>query len=149
MVKPVFTIGLSKQAKAIREEVFCREQGFVNEFDEADATAVCLVLFLDETPIATGRLIKVDPATYQIGRIAVLKPYRGKKVGSYLVEFLCQKTRELGGNRVIAHSQLDKQAFYRKLGFVEVGDGAIDYDEGVPHLFLARNLSYPKRKKFH
>ena len=147
MVKPVFTIGLSPASKQIREEVFCREQGYQNEFDEDDKTAVCLVLYLDETPIATGRLLKIDPATYQIGRIAVLKPYRGKKVGSYLVEFLCEKAKQLGANKIIAHSQLDKQEFYRKLGFYEIGDGAIDYDEGVPHLYLARDLSSKWRRR--
>ena len=146
MVKPVFSIGPSKEAKMIREEVFCAEQGYVHEFDELDPTSVSLVLFLEDTPIATGRLTKIDPATYQLGRICVRKPYRGKKVGSYLVEFLCAKAKELGAIRVIAHSQLDKQAFYRKLGFYDFGEGAIDYDEGMPHLYLARDLPSKWRK---
>ena len=144
MIKPVFTIGPSPDAKRIREEVFCVEQGYEQEFDEMDPTSVSLVLYWDSEPIATGRLIKIDPATYQLGRIAVLKSYRGKKVGSYLVEFLCVKAKELGANKVIAHSQLDKQGFYRKLGFYEFGDGAIDYDEGGPHLYLARDLPSAK-----
>ena len=140
MIKPVFSVGPSQDAALIRIEVFCKEQGYVHEMDDLDPTSISLVLYLDDTPIATGRLAKVDPATYQLGRIAVRKPYRKQKVGSYLVEFLCTKAKELGANKVIAHSQLDKQEFYRKLGFYEIGNGAIDYDEGVPHLYLARDL---------
>ena len=140
MVKPVFQIGLHPDAKLIREEVFCQEQGFKNEFDELDQTAISLVLYLDEKPIATGRLTKVDPATYQIGRVAVRKPYRHQQVGSYLMEFLCQKARELGAKTAIVHAQLDKRDFYNRLGFYEFAGGVIDYDEGCPHIYLGKDL---------
>ena len=152
MVKPLFTIGPSEDAKAIRIEVFCDEQGFKNEFDELDQGSISLVLYLDEVPIATGRLTKVDPATYQIGRIAVRKPYRGQRVGSYLMEFLCQKARELGAKTCIVHAQLDKRSFYNRLGFYDFAGGVVDEDEGVPHIYLAKYLyagyrPYARRKR--
>ena len=140
MVKPVFHIGLTPDARTIREEVFMREQGFQNEFDELDDTAVTLVLYLDDYPIATGRLIKVDPATYQIGRIAVRKQFRHKQVGSYLMTFLCEKARTMGAKTAIVHAQLDKRDFYNRLGFYEYAGGVIDEDEGVPHIYLAKDL---------
>ena len=140
MVQPKFSLGITDDARAIREEVFVREQGFQNEFDEDDETAVTLVLYLDGIAIATGRLIKVDPATYQIGRVAVRKPYRGKQVGSYLMEFLCEKARTLGARTAIVHAQLDKRGFYNRLGFYEYAGGLIDEDEGVPHIYLAKDL---------
>lgn len=140
MIKPVFTIGPSPEAKQIRTEVFCVEQGYQNEFDKLDDASVCLVLFLDEQAVATGRLLKVDPATYQVGRIAVRAPYRHKQIGSYLVLFLCERARQMGAKTVIAHAQLDKQAFYRRLGFYDFNDGLIDEDEGVPHIYLAKDL---------
>ena len=146
MVKPVFHIGPTEDAKTIREEVFCIEQGFENEFDELDDTSISLVLYLDDAPIATGRLTKVDPATYQIGRVAVRKLYRGRGVGSYLMEFLCVKARELGAKTALVHAQLDKRAFYNRLGFYEFGGGVIDYDEGVPHIYLAKDLWEGKRR---
>jgi len=140
MIKPVFHIGPTEDAKAIREEVFCREQGFVNEFDELDPTSVSLVLYLDDVPIATGRLTKIDPATYQIGRIAVREPYRHKQVGSYLMAFLCEKAREMGAITAIVHAQLDKRGFYNRLGFYEFAGGVVDLDEGVPHIYLSKDL---------
>lgn len=147
MVKPVFSVGLTPDAKLIREEVFIQEQGFQNEFDEADETAISLVLYLDGTPIATGRLTKIDPATYQIGRIAVRKEYRHQKVGSYLMGFLCTKARELGAKTAIVHAQVDKRLFYERLGFREFGDGVVDEDEGVPHIYLAKSLFLPRHKR--
>ena len=149
MVKPVFTIGPSEDAKQIRTEVFMDEQGFKNEFDELDPTSVSLVLYLDGTPIATGRLIKVDPATYQIGRIAVRKEFRHKQIGSYLMAFLCEKARTMGATTAIVHAQLDKRDFYNRLGFYEYSGGVIDEDEGVPHIYLAKDLyagSYRRRR---
>ena len=149
MIKPLFHIGLTPDAKLIREEVFMQEQGFEHEFDEQDETAITLVLYLDDYPIATGRLIKVDPATYQIGRIAVRKMFRHQQVGSYLMSFLCEKARDLGAKTAIVHAQLDKRAFYNRLGFYEYGGGVIDEDEGVPHIYLAKDLwrdYYRKRR---
>ena len=140
MIKPVFTIGASDASRLIRTEVFMQEQGFQNEFDEDDKTAITLVLFLDEVPIATGRLVKVDPATYQIGRIAVRKPYRHQQVGSYLISLLCEKARTMGARTAIVHAQLDKRDFYNRLGFYDYGGGLIDEDEGVPHIYLSKNL---------
>ena len=139
MVKPVFSHGPSKDAVAIREEVFCKEQGYQKEFDELDPESISLVLYLDGFPIATGRLVKLDPSKYQIGRVAVKKEYRGKQIGSYIVRFLCKKARELGAATVLVHSQLEKRAFYLKLGFRILGDGEIDFDEGHPHVYLVRD----------
>ena len=139
MIRPVYSLGPSEDAKAIREEVFCREQGYQNEFDELDADSISLVLYLDETPIATGRLTKIDPSCYQIGRVAVRKPYRGKQVGSYLVRFLCKKAREMGARTCIVHAQMEKRAFYARLGFRLVGEGEIDFDEGHPHVYMSRD----------
>ena len=82
MVKPVFTFGLPSDAKALREEVFVQEQGFQNEFGPEDDRCWSLVLYLDNRPIATGRILEIDPETYQIGRVAVKKEFRGKTVGT-------------------------------------------------------------------
>ena len=139
MVKPVFSHGLSEDARYIREEVFCKEQGYQNEFDELDESAISLVLYFNDAPIATGRLVKIDPSQYQIGRVAVLKEYRHKEIGSYLVRFLCKKARQLGASTCIVHAQLEKRSFYLRLGFKILGDGEIDFDEGHPHVYMIRD----------
>ena len=145
MVKPLFHFGLTDDAKLIREEVFVKEQGFAEEFDENDAKCWHLVLYLDSIPIATGRILEVDPETYRLGRIAVRKQFRGMKVGSYTVKFLCNKALSLGARKAILLAQTDKMAFYRSLGFRPVPDGEVIYEEGVPHAMMYKVLIRDKK----
>jgi predicted GNAT family N-acyltransferase len=93
MIKEAFTFGLPKDAEEIRQEVFTLEQGFAPEIDldEHDKEAWHVVLYLDGYPISTGRVFPEDPETYHIGRVAVRKKFRGMKVGSYTMKFLCTK----------------------------------------------------------
>ena len=46
---------LCPEAAAIRGEVFQREQGFVNEFDETDARAAHAVLYVNGEPAAISK----------------------------------------------------------------------------------------------
>lgn len=140
MITPKFTIGASLEARTIREEVFVQEQGFRDEFDEYDETSPSLVLFLDGYPIATGRLRALNPERYKIERVAVRKAFRGKKVGTYCVKFLCTKIKTMGGRVACLHAQVDKMPFYERLGFAVVGDGEILYEEGVPHIEMEKIL---------
>ena len=47
---------LPKEAKDSRREVFVDEQGFKNEFDDIDNTAIHLVCYDNENPIGTARI---------------------------------------------------------------------------------------------
>lgn len=145
MVKPVFTIGPSADAVAIRMEVFVKEQHVVNEMDEFDPSSWSLVLYLDGVPMGTGRIYKIDPATYQVGRVAVLKPYRHQGVGTYIMKFLQRKAIELGANTLLLHAQVDKIGFYSSLGYVIDGDGEVFYDENIPHVHMKKTISKKNR----
>lgn len=145
MVTEKFTVGITPDAKLIREEVFMQEQGYKHEFDELDNSLWTLVLYLDGTPISTGRLEEIDPETYQIERIAVRKQFRGMNVGSYTVKYLCNKAISLGARKCILHAQADKVHFYETLGF-KIRDGEIDFDEGNPHVWMYKVIVKSKRK---
>ena len=151
MIKPVFHFSLPEDAKAIREQVFVKEQGFQHEFDDFDAQSWHLVLYLDNHPIATGRIHELDPETYQIGRVAVLKSFRGQSVGTYVVKFLCNKIISLGARKAILLAQADKQAFYRKIGFRPDPYGEVIMDEGVPHVKMEKVLvkKRPNRGRYY
>ena len=149
MVKPIFTIGPSPDARAIREEVFIKEQGAVNEFDEADSLSWSLVLYLDDVPIGTGRLLRIDPSKYMIGRIAVRKPFRHQKVGSYLMAFLERKAAEVGATHIELHAQCSAIPFYEKNGYHILGDGEIYYEEGIPHQTMGKTLPRPKKRRYY
>lgn len=77
---------LPEDAVFIRKEVFVKEQGFKNEFDEKDNEAHFLVGYENGNPVATCRIFyDTAKSIYIFGRIAVLKPYRGTGLGSLLL----------------------------------------------------------------
>ena len=150
MIKEKFTIGLNEDAKEIRNEVFTLEQGFDPniDIDEIDKEAHHVVLYLDGYPIATGRCFKIDPETYGIGRVAVRKQFRGKKIGTYILKFLETRIKSLGGRKALIHSQYDKRGFYYKNGYRYEKDALIFLEEGVEHISMYKILvrKNPRKK---
>ena len=79
---------LPGDAVMIREEVFMKEQGFHDEFDETDQTASHIVLYIENIPAATCRFFSGQPqGEYIVGRIAVRKEYRGHSLGSRVLAY--------------------------------------------------------------
>lgn len=130
---------LPDEAVKIRESVFVKEQGFQKEFDEIDEKAKHLILLYDEIAVATCRFFEgISKKTYMIGRIAVLKSYRGKNLGSYLLEQAEMEIRKIGGETVMLHAQQQAKPFYQKQGYLQYGD--IDFDEDCPHIWMRKEL---------
>jgi predicted GNAT family N-acyltransferase len=146
-VQAKFTFGITDDAKKIRQEVFVDEQGFKDDVDEIDKTAVELVLYLDNLPIATARMYEVDPETYHVGRVCVRKPYRGHKIGSYLMKFIEVKAKSLGARKLILDSQLPREGFYLAIGYKTSGDGEVFIEEGQPHIHMEKIIVKPKANK--
>ncbi|WP_251208059.1 GNAT family N-acetyltransferase [Acetatifactor aquisgranensis] len=127
-------------AKKIRKKVFIEEQGFQNEYDDTDNTAVHFVLFDEnEMPVATCRVFRdAGKASYVLGRLAVLKEYRHKNIGSLLIREAEAYVRSAGGQSLVLHSQCQAADFYRKSGFTEYGD--IEDEQGCPHIWMRKPL---------
>ena len=129
---------LPYEARRIRTEVFVEEQGFVEEFDSNDKTAIHLVGFEGYKAIATSRIIKNEDGSFLIGRIAVSKEYRKNGIGAKIIA-ACEKfILETGGKNIYIHSQLQAKVFYEKQGYSPVGEQ--DYDEGCPHQMMYKQL---------
>jgi Acetyltransferase (GNAT) family. len=119
----------------VRREVFIKEQCIDEslEWDEMDAQGEHIVIYIDGKPVATGRLIVVD-GQYMLGRIAVLKEYRGRNLGRVLVENLMKRAFEKGAREIYIHAQTQVRKFYEKLGFEAYGD---TYEEaGIEHISM-------------
>lgn len=126
-------------AKEIRTTVFVNEQGFQNEFDTLDDIAAHIVMFDDnEVPIATCRVFW-DTAmdSYILGRLAVIKKYRGKNIGSVLIKEAEKYVQKKGGKSILLHAQCRVSDFYKKSGFTEFG--SIENDEGCPHVWMKKS----------
>lgn len=117
MIKERFTIGASPDAKSIRKQVYELELGESGFLDEYDNTCWELVLYLDDSPISTGRIRPIDPETYIIEKLAVIKPIRGQTVGTYTVKYLTNKILSLGGRYALVHCDSSLFTFFWKLGF--------------------------------
>ena len=131
---------LPPEAKALREEVFCQEQGFHEEFDGQDLTCHHGLLWDDQ-----GEAVGVcrffpgeEPGIWILGRIAVKKRLRGKGAGSLLVEGTEKAVKELGGTEIRLHAQVRAKHFYETLGYEAYGP--IEPDEGVPHQWMKKQL---------
>lgn len=130
---------LPKEAKMIRTKVFMEEQGFENEFDENDSVSIHIVLFDSSNPVATCRIYHSEERQcYVIGRIAVLKGYRGRDVGSKLVNVAEKEILNRNGDIAELSAQVRAAAFYEKNGYFSLGN--IYVDEGCPHVWMRKEL---------
>ncbi len=127
-------------AKEIRTAVFVDEQGFQEEFDTIDDTAAHIVIFDDdEVPIATCRVFwDAMMDSYILGRLAVIKKYRGRNIGSVIMKEAEKHVQQKGGKGIILHAQCRAANFYKKLGYTEFGN--IEDDQGCPHIWMKKSL---------
>jgi predicted GNAT family N-acyltransferase len=126
-------------AHFIRETVFLKEQGFTSEFDDIDKTAYHLTAYIGETPIATARLFAENGSDeYHIGRVAVLKEYRGLHYGEALMREVMRKATELGASAVVLGSQKQAEQFYASLGFKAFGEEYLD--QWCPHVNMRAEI---------
>lgn len=112
---------LPKEAAEIRRAVFVEEQGFKEEFDGTDSRARHLVLYDGERPVGVCRFFKGDTeGDYIIGRLAVIKDYRGRGAGARLLSETENAVRREGGKRVLLHAQISAKGFYKKTGVLRL-----------------------------
>ena len=123
-------------AHTIRRAVFINEQGIseADEMDGTDGSCIHLVAYVDnDIPAATGRIM-ITRDDFMIGRVAVLREYRGKQLGKIVMQALVNACCDMGGERQILHAQLSARPFYEKLGFTAYGE---EYEEaGTPHISM-------------
>jgi predicted GNAT family N-acyltransferase len=115
---------------AIRRAVFVREQGVseAEEWDGLDPQCVhALARDSNGTPVGCGRLLPDG----RIGRMAVLRGWRGCGMGAALLRSLLEVARARGGPRPFLHAQEHAIGFYRRLGFVARGPRFLD--AGIAH----------------
>ena len=140
-VRRVVTEKELKQAFSIRIRVFVREQGVPVEIelDEDDRRATHLLASVGGKPVGTARLAITD-AKAKIGRMAVLKSYRGKGVGKALLKRAIKLARKRRAKAIYLHAQVSVVGFYEKMGFRSVG--RVFMEAGIPHRKLVlRHLS--------
>jgi predicted GNAT family N-acyltransferase len=85
--------------------------------------------------IGTARLL----AEGKIGRMAVLREWRGRGVGSGLLLRLLEEARKQRLQQLTLHAQVYASKFYRKFGFEVMGGEFVE--AGIPHVKMILRLS--------
>lgn len=126
---------LGASAQAVRHAVFVEEQRIPTELERDPADAGCLhVVAFDEVgqPVGTGRLLPQPDGVLKLGRLAVLKEWRGRGVGRALLQALLEAARAQGAREVMLHAQQSAASFYLEAGFEPRGEEFME--AGIPHL---------------
>lgn len=133
-------LGNNPSAEQIRNNVFVKEQGFTDEFDDIDKYAFHLVVFENDTPLATGRTFpkENEPQTYIIGRIAVEKEFRKQQLGRLLMEELESFAQVKGASFTELSAQVQAKGFYEKMGYMAFGEEY--FEEFCPHIKMRKKL---------
>ncbi|CDL83780.1 GNAT family N-acetyltransferase [Xenorhabdus cabanillasii] len=132
---------LIQQAFDIRRQVFTDEQGFAADIDidGYDDIALHVVTYDDEKPIAVLRAITSDNNMLKVGRVAVLKKYRGRGIGHKVMEFIEDYGRKNNIAAIGLSSQYHAKPFYESLGYQARGE--IYLEDGAEHIFMILDLA--------
>lgn len=120
--------------RRIRESVFIAEQSVPPELEwDADDTAAVHFLALESGyPVGTARLLSDG----HIGRVSVLRDWRGMNVGDALMKAAIEEAERRGLSEQRLTAQVHATAFYERLGFKVVSDEFLE--AGLPHVEMLR-----------
>lgn len=121
--------------RRIREAVFIAEQSVSpeQEWDAEDADAVHFLALEHEYAIGTARLLRDG----HIGRVSVLKDWRGLHVGDRLLEAVIAEAERRGLKQQMLSAQVHATPFYERHGFRVVSEEFIE--AGIPHVDMVRD----------
>lgn len=114
----------------VRKRVFVEEQGVPQalEWDGADDGAEHLLAFdSEQRPVGAARILPSG----QIGRMAVLAPWRGRGVGTALLRAALRIASGPDRPQPFVHAQTSALAFYHRYGFRP--QGLEFYEAGISH----------------
>jgi predicted GNAT family N-acyltransferase len=128
-------------ALALREEVFCREQGVSREeeLDGRDRDALHLVALEPGSHEVIGTLrMLIDGELATIGRVAVARGWRRNGLAARMLALALARAREAGLRRARLAAQLEALALYENAGFRVESEPF--QEAGIAHVWMERAL---------
>ncbi len=113
---------LLQESYKIRNTVFVEEQGVDKniEYDGFDSDSTHYIVFVNNKPAATMRWRETSKGI-KLERLAVLKAFRGKAIGSLLLRYVMEEVLP-SKQRIYMHSQAYIADYYDFHGFKRVGE---------------------------
>ena len=140
-IKTVEYLAAIEPIREIRTEVFQIEQKVAEEleFDGLDETAIHLLAYLENRPVGTARIRKIDDKTAKIERLSVLPKLRNKGIGKQLMVKAIEIITEQNYKEIVIHAQDYIKSLYQKLGFTQIGN---TFEEAnILHVKMIKNLT--------
>jgi predicted GNAT family N-acyltransferase len=127
-------------ALALRERIFCGEQGVSFEADQdgRDPEATHIVAVEDGDVIGTCRLIFRGEVA-RLGRLAVERGRRGDGVAAAILREADRVATGAGAGTIALHAQTYAQALYERAGYEERGSRFVE--EGIEHVAMEKRLA--------
>ena len=136
-------------AAALRQKVFCDEQGIFRDHDRdaVDGEAIHLVALstmavLVDDVVGTVRIHQSEPGIWYGSRLAVDRRYRRVgALGAALIRLAVCSAHSLGCVRFFAHIQAQNELMFRRLHWDRISELEL---HGQPHVFMQADLAaYP------
>lgn len=124
---------LLKISNQIRTKVFIEEQKVDRELEyEFEEEGNFFLLYYDNQPIATARWRETSKGI-KLERFAMLKQYRNQGLGSKLLEAVMEDVIPIN-KTIYLHSQITAINYYKRAGFVEVGEHF--FEANIEHVLM-------------
>jgi predicted GNAT family N-acyltransferase len=127
-------------ALALREKVFCEEQGvsFQSDQDGRDPEAVHIVAVEDGVVIGTCRLL-FRGRMARLGRLAVERDRRGENIGAAILREADSVALNSGAEAISLHAQTYALTLYERAGYDQHGPTFVE--EGIEHVAMEKRLA--------
>ena len=128
------------QALALREQVFCVEQGVALAADQdgLDDLAIQVVAVEAGRVIGTCRVL-VERGVGRLGRMAVEAGSRGRGLGAAILAAAEQSARDAGARQMRLHAQRYVEDLYAAAGYTPYGEPFVE--EGIRHVAMEKRLA--------
>lgn len=126
-----------EKAFAIRRKVFVEEQNCPPELEwENEDESIHFLAEINGEPCGACRWRKTDLG-YKLERFAVLKEFRGKRIGQALVAAALADVPQ-SARYIYLNAQLEAMRLYSRFGFIAQGE---QFEEaGIPHMKMVKEL---------
>ncbi len=126
---------------ALRYEVLRKPWGqpLGSEKDKDEETSIHAFVKENERVLAVGRLQFTNENTSQVRFMAVDPGQQGKGLGKLIMEFLEERSKENGRNKVILHARENALKFYESCGYRIVEKSHLLWGQ-VQHWLMEKDL---------
>ena len=130
-----------EQALALREQVFCVEQGvaLAADRDGLDDRAVQIVAVNGEGGVIGTCRVLVERDVARLGRMAVAAGARGQGIGAAILAAAERSAASAGARLMRLHAQRYVEDLYAASGYTPYGEPFVE--EGIPPVAMEKRLA--------